>query len=438
MPRSVRLTKQPQTVLEDAIIPKSGAAAVTPAQQLYGIYGPQYAALLAQPKKSSAEAAFDKAHLAHMSHEEQTRYDAALAAAQAAQRDIADTEGYYGILGKQEDYVQGDLDRGIAGARGEIRRNPDGHYGIYRSDADNLAIQVGNANSLNNDQADRFGKYAAGTKELADAGYGMSPEDVGKLVTPPTQATPQQYGVYQTPSDKTAAYSADQGLTFEQQKEIAELRAKAAKNGDDLEVSVIQQPGGPATVTYKGSPDVLMRNGIDPNTGEKVRPNADAQGGGASATTATKKTLEKAQPVADAAAIAKQVYPGIQITEQRRDPKSKLGRANPSSYHNHTNAAIDVRPIKGMAFEDYVNGYKQRGYHIIEAIDEVNHPSKHATGPHWHVVLGDRQPSQQLYATRLASNPNVQSAVPLDNGTVLVTTKSGKQLVYKNGVRIGG
>jgi hypothetical protein len=28
-----------------------------------------------------------------------------------------------------------------------------------------------------------------------------------------------------------------------------------------------------------------------------------------------------------------------------------------------------------------------QGYEIVEAIDETRHPSKHATGPHWHVVI---------------------------------------------------
>lgn len=95
------------------------------------------------------------------------------------------------------------------------------------------------------------------------------------------------------------------------------------------------------------------------------------------------------RPVSNAAVIADSVYPGIQITQNRRDPNSELGRANPGSWHNRTGAAIDARPIKGMTFDQYVQGYRDRGFKIIEARDEVKNPSKHATGPHWHVVLGE-------------------------------------------------
>jgi len=95
-----------------------------------------------------------------------------------------------------------------------------------------------------------------------------------------------------------------------------------------------------------------------------------------------------ARPVADASSIAKSIYPGVQITQNRRDPNSSLGKANPKSWHNHSGAAIDVRPVKGMSFNDFVSGFRAKGYKIIEAIDEVAHPSKHATGAHWHIVLG--------------------------------------------------
>lgn len=95
------------------------------------------------------------------------------------------------------------------------------------------------------------------------------------------------------------------------------------------------------------------------------------------------------RPVTDAGAIARSVYPGIQITQVGRDPNSPLGRANPGSWHNGSRAAIDVRPIPGMSFGQYLDGYRKRGLRIIEARDEVKNPSKHATGPHWHVVLGE-------------------------------------------------
>ena len=95
-----------------------------------------------------------------------------------------------------------------------------------------------------------------------------------------------------------------------------------------------------------------------------------------------------AKPIGNAKSVAEQLYPGIHVTDWQRDPNSALGRANPGSWHNHTGAAIDARPMKGMSFQEYVNGFRAKGYKIIEAIDEVANPSKHATGKHWHVVLG--------------------------------------------------
>lgn len=94
-------------------------------------------------------------------------------------------------------------------------------------------------------------------------------------------------------------------------------------------------------------------------------------------------------PVADAGSIAKVLFPDIEITQQHRDPNSSLGKANPNSWHNKTGAAIDVRPIKGMSFAQYVKRYADAGYTILEAKNEVGAGrSKWATGDHWHVVLG--------------------------------------------------
>jgi hypothetical protein len=66
-----------------------------------------------------------------------------------------------------------------------------------------------------------------------------------------------------------------------------------------------------------------------------------------------------------------------------------LGRANPKSWHVRSNGAVDVAPIPGMTFDQFVGRIRRSGYNIIEAIDEVKNPSRHATGPHWHVVIGE-------------------------------------------------
>ena len=90
----------------------------------------------------------------------------------------------------------------------------------------------------------------------------------------------------------------------------------------------------------------------------------------------------------------RQQFPGIRITSGRRDPNSRLGRANPRSYHNQ-GMAWDTAPVEGMAFQQYVDRIGQ-DYDVLEARDEVNNPSKHATGPHWHVAVGGRKERPQV------------------------------------------
>jgi hypothetical protein len=96
-----------------------------------------------------------------------------------------------------------------------------------------------------------------------------------------------------------------------------------------------------------------------------------------------------ARPSPDARAALQKLFPQIEVTDWVRDPNSKLGQENPDSWHNRSKAAVDARPIKGMTFDQYVAKIKAAGYPIIEAKDEVNHPAPWATGPHWHVVLGE-------------------------------------------------
>lgn len=86
-------------------------------------------------------------------------------------------------------------------------------------------------------------------------------------------------------------------------------------------------------------------------------------------------------------AVIEDIFPAAQITDDIRDPNSDLGQANPNSYHVQSDGAVDLRPIPGMTFDEFVAQIKNAGYEILEAIDETKNPSAHATGPHWHVVL---------------------------------------------------
>lgn len=92
----------------------------------------------------------------------------------------------------------------------------------------------------------------------------------------------------------------------------------------------------------------------------------------------------------DARQLVRKVFPDARITQWKRDPNSSLGRANPRSYHNRTGAAIDMAPIPGMTFEEAIQRFKAAGVQVHkDSRDEVKNPSAHATGPHWHFVLGE-------------------------------------------------
>ncbi len=91
---------------------------------------------------------------------------------------------------------------------------------------------------------------------------------------------------------------------------------------------------------------------------------------------------------ADGKAVVKELFPNARITSGYRGPSHPLSIANPRSYHATSRGAVDIAPIPGVTFDQYVNSIRQAGYNIVEARDEVRNPSKYATGPHWHLVIG--------------------------------------------------
>lgn len=97
------------------------------------------------------------------------------------------------------------------------------------------------------------------------------------------------------------------------------------------------------------------------------------------------------QPVGEGVAVAavKELFPGVRVTSNYRGPDHALSRKNPRSYHARTHAAVDVAPIPGVTFDEFVNRLRGAGYTILEAINETGKGrTRHATGDHWHVVLG--------------------------------------------------
>lgn len=96
-----------------------------------------------------------------------------------------------------------------------------------------------------------------------------------------------------------------------------------------------------------------------------------------------------AAPVADGGAVIKALFPKANVTSTYRPGDHPLSKANPQSWHTKSHAAVDVAPIPGMTFDQYVREVEGAGYTVIEALNEVGAGrSQHATGDHWHIVLG--------------------------------------------------
>ena len=89
----------------------------------------------------------------------------------------------------------------------------------------------------------------------------------------------------------------------------------------------------------------------------------------------------------DGSAAVRELFPGAIVTSGHRT--NNVGFATDDHHFSH--GAVDVAPIKGMTFDQFTKKLKEAGYPIIQALDEQAHPSKYATGPHWHVALGERK-----------------------------------------------
>jgi hypothetical protein len=86
------------------------------------------------------------------------------------------------------------------------------------------------------------------------------------------------------------------------------------------------------------------------------------------------------------------LFPDARVTSGYRPASHPLSKANPRSWHTNSRAAVDVAPIPGMTFEQASQRLKENGYSLIEAKNETGKGrSRHATGDHWHFVLGRRR-----------------------------------------------
>lgn len=173
--------------------------------------------------------------------------------------------------------------------------------------------------------------------------------------------------------------------------------------------TVIDEATGGVVYTSPYRPELVTRTNADGSTDtiEYVpsSPEGGDQGGGGRGL------------VANAKSAIEGLFPGVRVTDWKRDPNSKLGRANPGSYHNSTGAAVDVAPIPGLKFKDFIGSIRQAGFKIIEARDEATNPLKHTTGPNWHVVLGGEKATQSS-GNRVVSSTPAKPVIPSETRVV--------------------
>lgn len=142
-----------------------------------------------------------------------------------------------------------------------------------------------------------------------------------------------------------------------------------------------------------------------------------SDGGAAPPTSAAPTDIIK-----DGRSAIQTIFPGITVTDNVRDPNSKLGKANPNSFHVKTGGAVDVKPIPGMSFPQFINQIKAAGYKVAEAKNEVGKGrSKWATGDHWHVVLAGG-PGIPVKVK------SIQQARALPKGTVFFTPDGKRKI----------
>lgn len=377
---------------------------------------------------------------------EDRAYAEELEATRQAQLKAQNAAAYYGFLDK----TMRDAGDVPIGTYSVFQDPTTGRAGV---NTDPVFAAAENAMAFDERAADSQGTRAGAIKSLAESGFAPTPADVSQFMRNPLESAEGAvpYGVYETPSVQVDRYGTDQGLTYEQQLELERVKgAYAAMGRGDPNAVEWKQEINPYTGVVewvaKGTNAAFDTYGLSP-PGSSPRPNAGAQAPGASATQGS------VNPVENAKAIALQLFPGIQVTQNRRDPNSALGRANPDSWHNRSGAALDTKAIPGMTFNQYVQRYRDAGYDIIEAIDEYKNPSPHATGKHWHVVLGQRrqQPARQAQAqgeppVRMSRISSIMRRAQERGGTVeqvgdkiVITAPDGRKRTYDaNGNVVGG
>jgi hypothetical protein len=133
-------------------------------------------------------------------------------------------------------------------------------------------------------------------------------------------------------------------------------------------------------------------------------------------------------------ATIQKLYPQARVTSGYRGPGNPLTQAHPGSFHARGNpedpGAVDVAPIPGMSFDQYVSSIKGAGVPVAQAFDEQKHPFPWTTGPNWHIGQGQAPVATNAYYPAkkprtlgdVMPKPDLSAQVPVDIGGGQQTT----------------
>lgn len=158
--------------------------ATAPDAQMYGVFGPQYAASLARPTDSASEHIFNRATLRNGAEQERADYGLALERAQRGAMDRIDREGMYGLMNTEMNTGARPV---LSRTRSIGRASPDEPYGIiYNEPVANLSDQLVGDKIL----AETRGQSAGAIGELYRSGHRVPEGTAEAWMTGAGQETP--------------------------------------------------------------------------------------------------------------------------------------------------------------------------------------------------------------------------------------------------------
>jgi len=459
-----------------------------PEVQQYGVFTPGYAGYLQStaaatgPTDSAALAAGNAAALRMNADAEQAAYANMLGRAQqlqieAQKRDLfAERESDIG--GRNLDYTK----EGIGGIE-TVETDPvTGESRIVRNP---VQQQIGNVYNLGMKRAETIDKMASGFKTLGETGTIPSEEAKSHLLRDPVTGEPMELVPGMNVSDEIDAYTEDTPEDrLLRDTTVAKINAES-KDGAKVE-QIYNTNGTSMGLKWTGPLEAIVRGqaearaaGIDPTTGRPLgrraptaSPNAGAQGGGASATSA-------AEPVrGDLSSYRDAGYDAIENRLERKynlpqglmkrirvyGEKSNANQVSPTGARTVYQILPSTRKLFGDKYKiDAYAGPAQAAevaaLHLKESIDRGEDPVLgYNAGPkstgRWNSrearEYKQRVDSPQAYAsvrpsgdpnnirvTRLRALPFVSDVSVGDDGIITAKLKNGRVVKYGKGRRVG-